>query len=97
MKKLLFCFVLLLSFQAHSIPEVYDTEIKQFIYNNLKDASYKEQILEKMRLLEQYFYLRGNNYAADKLKLTIYYIEMFDIENLPEEQQKVVLFFIKHV
>ena len=29
--------------------------------------------------------------------LTIYYVEVFDIENLPEEQQKVVLFFLKNV
>jgi len=97
MKKFLFCLVILFSLCSHAIPEHYDNDIKQFIYNNLKDNNYRQEILEKMRALAVYFSEKGNNYAANKINLTIYYIEVFDIENLPEEQQKVTLFFLKNV
>ena len=97
MRNLLFSLVFLFSANAFAIPEKYDSDVKQFIYNNLKDISYKQQILNKMHNLVTYFDYHNNYYASSKIKLTIYYIEMFDIENMPEEQQKVTLFFIKNV
>jgi hypothetical protein len=97
MKNLLFSLVILFSTSAYAIPDTYDSDIKQFIYNNLKDINYKQQILNKMHNLITYFDYYHNYYASSKIKLTIYYIEMFDIENMPEEQQKVTLFFIKNV
>ena len=97
MKKLLFFLIITFSTNIFAIPEHYDNDVKQFIYNNLKDNNYRQKILEKMRALAVYFSEKGNNYAVNKLNLTIYYIEVFDIENLPEEQQKVTLFFLKNV
>jgi hypothetical protein len=97
MKKLLFFLIVTFSTNIFAIPEHYDTDIKQFIYNNLKNNNYRQEILKKMRTLAIYFSEKGNNYAYNKINLTIYYIEVFDIENLPEEQQKVILFFIKNV
>jgi hypothetical protein len=97
MKKIFFSLVFLLSSNTFAIPTTYDSEIKQFIYISLKDIQYKQNILNKMHSLMQYFVKNNNIYAANKINLTIYYIEVFDIENLPEEQQKVILFFIKNV
>lgn len=97
MRNLLFSLVLLFSAQAFAIPEKYDSNIKQFIYNNLKDINYKQKLLNKMRTYQTYFLKKGDNYASNKINLTIYYVEVFDIENLSEEQQQVILFFIKNV
>jgi hypothetical protein len=97
MKKIFFSLIILLSSNALAIPETYDSEVKQYIYNNLKNIEYKQKILDKMGVLFQYFTENNNIYAANKIKLTIYYVEVFDIENLPEEQQKVILFLIKYV
>jgi hypothetical protein len=97
MRNLLFSLVILFSTSVYAIPDTYDSDVKQFIYNNLKDINYKDHILNKMRSFHNYFIQKGDNYVSNKLKLTIYYIEMFDIENMPDEQEQVILFFIKNV
>ena len=97
MKNLFFSLVILFTVNAYAIPEKYDSDVKQFIYNNLKDINYKQKILSKMHTYSSYFVKKGDNYAANKINLTIYYIEMFDIENLSDEQESVILFFIKNV
>jgi len=97
MKNLFFSLVILFSTNTFAIPETYNSDIKQFIYNNLKDVNYKQQVLNKMRSYLQYFNEKGDNYAANKLKLTIYYIEMFDIEHMRRDEEEVTLFFIKNV
>lgn len=97
MKNLFFSLVFLFSTNVFAIPEKYDSEVKQFIFNNLKDINYKQKILDNMRVYHDYFLKKGDNYAANKLNLTIYYIEVFDIENLSDEQENVILFFIKNV
>ncbi len=97
MRNLLFSLVFLFSANAFAIPDKYDSEIKQFIYNNLKDPNYKQKILNTMRSYEAYFMKKGDNYSYNKIKLTIYYIEMFDIEHMTELEEQVTIFFIKNV
>jgi len=97
MKNLFFSLVFLFSVNAFAIPDKYESEIKQFIYNNLKDINYKQKILDNMKSYHNYFLKKGDNYAANKLGVTIYYIEVFDIESLSDEQMQVILFFIKNV
>lgn len=97
MKKIFLSLILLFCFNSYAIPQEYNDDVRQFIYTALKDPNYKQKVLDKMRSFSHYFSIRGEKYAADKINLTIYYIEVFDIENLPEEQQKVILFFIKNV
>lgn len=97
MRNLLFSLVLLFSVSAFAIPESSDSDIKQFIYETLKDDVYRKQILDKMHLLVDDFYKSDNKKAADSIKETIYYIENHNIRFMPEHQQKIVLVFIKNV
>ncbi len=97
MRNLFFSLVILFSVNAFAIENTYDSEIKQFIFNNLKDIHYKQKVLNKMRSFLQYFKQKGDNYAINKLKLTIYYIELFDIEHMSQNEEEITLFFIKNV
>jgi hypothetical protein len=97
MRNLLFSLVILFSTNTFAIPDTYNSDVKQFIFNNLKDPNYKQRILDKMRNIESYFLKKGNNYASNKIKLTIYYIEMFDIEHMSKNEEEITLFFIKNV